>query len=306
MNNIIWQKKGIIIKPLKNCFFSKTHAMIPTPYKIEKGIYKILYSGRNKINQSYITSATIDLNKDFKIIKRDLKPILSPGKLGTFDDNGVTPSCLIQINSNELALYYIGWNPGSTTRMNIFGGLAISNDKGKTFHRWSEAPIIERNKFNQYINTAPWVIKNPNSKGFMMYYVSGIEWINKDLPRYNIKVAESNDGKYWNHKNSVCINFQNDKENALARPYVFHENNIWKMFFSYKGNAYRIGYAESNNGFDWTRHDDKINFKKSNHKFDNIMMEYASVIKFNNQYHMFYNGNNYGYEGIGYAIGSNI
>jgi len=30
-----------------------------------------------------------------------------------------------------------------------------------------------------------------------MWYVSGIEWLHSDLPKYNIKYAESKDGKIW-------------------------------------------------------------------------------------------------------------
>ena len=71
-------------------------------------------------------------------------------------------------------MYTIGFKPGGTTRMDLFGGLAISQDNGKTFSRWTEAPIIERNKKNPYINTAPWVLKIKNN--FVMYYVAGIEW----------------------------------------------------------------------------------------------------------------------------------
>ena len=37
-------------------------------------------------------------------------------------------------------------------------------------------------------------------------------------------------------------------------------------------------------------------------KFDNIMREYASIIKFEKKYLMFYNGNNFGEKGIGLAV----
>ncbi len=303
MENVIWEKKGLVIKPDKKKFFSRSHAMIPTPFKLKKGIYRIFFSGRNYKNQSHICSVTIDINKNFKIISKNSKPILSPGKLGTFDDNGVTPSCLIKLKPNTLGLFYIGWNPGSTVRMHLFGGLAISEDNGKTFKRWSEAPIIERNSYNPYLNTAPWVIKVNNK--YLMYYVSGTKWINKNLPRYNIKIAYSNDGFSWKYKNDVCINFKNRSENALARPFVFRDNNKWKMFFSSKGKNYKLGYAESNDAINWQRKDKVIKFKKSNTSFDSEMMEYFSVIKENNKYFMFYNGNNYGSEGIALAIGIN-
>ena len=301
MKNIIWKKKGLVIFPDKRKYFSKSHAMIPTPFKLDKGIYRIFFSGRNKYNQSHITSVTININKEFKIISKDKSPILSPGRLGAFDDNGVTPSCLLRLGPKKLALYYIGWNPGSTVRMHLFGGLALSSDNGKSFYRWSEAPIIERNKHNPFLNTAPWVIKK--GKDYLMYYVSGTEWKNKDLPRYNIKLAHSKDGLNWHHSNKVCIDFKDSNENALARPFVFRDGNIWKMFFSSKGKFYKPSYAESVDAINWTRKDQDVNFEKKITNFDDQMMEYFVVIKENNKYFMLYNGNDYGTEGIALAIG---
>ena len=36
--------------------------------------------------------------------------------------------------------------------------------------------------------------------------------------------------------------------------------------------------------------------------FDSQMLEYAAVIKHQDSYFMFYNGNNYGFDGIGLAV----
>ena len=295
-----WAKKGLIIAPDKNKWWAISHAMIPTPDDLGNGIFRIYYSGRNSENQSHIGWSDIDLNNSYKIISNSKEPVLRPGKLGCFDDNGVTPSCVINISNNEKALYYIGWNPGSTVRMHLFGGLAISNDNGKTFTRWSESPIIERNKNDHYLNTAPWVVKVED--GFRMYYVSGVEWKHKDLPRYNIKVAFSSNGKDWVRNGHICINFKNEDENALARPYVIKDGSIWKMWFAYKGAAYKIGYAESVDGINWDRNDSYNYFLGGESNFDSKMMEYAAIVSYKNRKYMFYNGNNYGYDGIGLAV----
>ncbi len=302
-NNIAWEKRGLLIKNNPTLDWSLSHAMIPTPEQIGEGIYKIYFSGRNKLNQSHIGWAIIDLNEPIRIIEYSDSPVLIPGRLGCFDDNGVTPSCIIDLNENEKALYYIGWNPGSTVRMHLFGGLAISVDGGKSFQRYSEAPIIERSKTDPFLNTAPFVIKI-NDNDFRMYYVSGQEWKHKDLPRYNIKIAFSNDGKQWKREGKVCIDFEDEKENALARPFVLYDKEIWKMWFAYKGDNYRIGYAESLDGIKWIRKNDFSSLLPSNdYQFDTNMTEYAAVIKYQDLYYMLYNGNNYGFDGIGLAIG---
>lgn len=184
--------------------------------------------------------------------------------------------------------------------MHLFGGLAISRDDGETFERWSRAPILERSKIDPYLNTAPWVVRDGD--GYRIYYVSGHEWVHKDLPRYNIKTAYSKDGKEWLRDGHVCIDFKDGNENALARPYVLVENGLWRMWFAYKKTDYRIGYAESRNGLNWERLDHLAGIDVSPSGFDSQMIEYAAVVKYNNRYFMFYNGNGYGYDGIGLAV----
>lgn len=297
---ITWNKYGLFIRPDTSCWWSRTHAMIPTPEDLGNGIFRVYFSGRNNDNQSHILWADVSLKEPYEIIGFSKGPILSPGRLGCFDDNGVTPSCLINLGENEKALFYIGWNPGSTVRMHLFGGLAISIDGGNTFERWSEAPILERTKTDPFLNTAPWVVKAGSE--YRIYYVSGCEWVHKDLPRYNIKVARSEDGKNWVRNGQICIDFIDSSENALARPYVIHEQGVWKMWFAHKGGHYRLGYAESEDGLNWVRRDNFVNIDVSDAGFDSDMMEYAAVVKYEGRHFMFYNGNNYGFDGIGLAV----
>jgi len=185
--------------------------------------------------------------------------------------------------------------------MHLIAGLAISRDGGKTFERLSKAPLLERTNIEPYsILTAPCVLVE--GKLWRMWYVSGVEWVNKDLPRYNIKYAESRDGINWDRKGVVCIDFKSKDENALARPCVMKENSIYKMWYSYKGESYRIGYAESKDGIIWERKDDEAGIDVSESGWDSEMIEYPFVFEHKGRKYMLYNGNDYGKEGIGYAI----
>ena len=76
------------------------------------------------------------------------------------------------------------------------------------------------------------------------------------------------------------------------------------MWFAYKGDAYQIGYAISDDGVHWTRCDEVGGMKASKKEgaFDSEMVEYACVVPHKGNYFMFYNGNNYGRDGIGLAI----
>ena len=299
---VSWIKRGLIFKST-SAYWMKSYAMVPTVEYISGSIYKIYFASRNDFNQSLIGYFVINLD-NLEILEVSKEPVLAPGKLGTFDDNGVLPSSIININGSKY-MYYIGFKPGGTTRMDLFGGLSIFKSENELV-RWSEAPIIERCKVNPYINTAPFVIEareNSTAKYFM-YYVAGCGWIHKDLPKYNIQIAFSNNGLEWKRDGKVCIDFKNDDEIALARPYVLWHDGKYHMWFSYKGEAYRIGYAISDNGIDWLRCDavgGMLNSKQEG-DFDSEMVAYACVVPHKNQFFMFYNGNNYGVEGIGLAL----
>lgn len=295
-----WQRKGLLIRPDPARWWMHTHAMVPTPYLRGEGVHRIYFSGRNDKNQSHIGWADVALEDgSATVLEISKEPVLTPGKLGTFDDNGVTPSCAIRVGK-EVFLYYIGWNPGSTTRMNIFGGLAVSTDDGDSFTRWSEAPILERSRIDPYINTAPFVVIHGNK--LRMFYVSGVGWDDPDNPRYLIKTATSNNGKCWKRDGEVAIDFSGPKEKALARPFVTVEDNYWRMWFAHKGSNYRFGYAESDDGAIWQRLDEQVGMDVATTGWDSEMVEYAAIVNTGRYRYLFYNGNNYGFDGLGYAV----
>lgn len=294
-----WEKLGLVIRPNPELWWWKSHAMVPVPELLDNGICRIYFSGRDSDNRSHIGWALLDLERPDALIETSREPILAPGDLGCFDDNGVTPSSIVTTGSRK-NLYYIGWNPGSTVRVHLFGGLAQSNDNGATFARQSRAPILERTAVDPFLNTAPYALLDEGK--WRMYYVSGVGWIHRDSPRYNIKYATSDDGIHWDRRGHVCIDFAVPEETALARPWVIKEKDRYLMWYSYKRDSYRIGYAESPDGLNWNRDDSRAGISVSGSGWDSQMVEYAAVVKYRERRYMFYNGNNYGQEGIGMAV----
>lgn len=295
-----WIKKGLIYQPSSKLSWGLTHGMVPCADKVKEDIYRIYFSGRDEMNRSHIGYIEIDIKEPQKILRTSEKPVLSVGSLGCFDDNGVTPSWIIN-HEGKKYLYYIGWNKRSTVRMGLIAGLAVSDDNGETFRRVSRAPLLERTDLEPFsLLTGPCVLIDNGL--WKMWYVSGVEWVREDLPRYNIKYAESKDGMHWKREGMVCIDFK-DGENALARPCVIKEKGIYKMWYSYKGkNNYRIGYAESADGISWVRKDEQTGIEASESGWDSEMIEYSFVFRHDKHLYMLYNGNNYGEEGIGLAI----
>ena len=114
--------------------------------------------------------------------------------------------------------------------------------------------------------------------------------------------AESNDGINWSRDGLVAIDYANDKEYAISRPSVIYENGIWKMWYSYRGDRYSIGYAESYDGKKWERLDHQVGIAVSSSGWDSEMVEYPFVFDHKGQRYMLYNGNGYGKTGFGLAV----
>jgi hypothetical protein len=138
-----------------------------------------------------------------------------------------------------------------------------------------------------------------------MWYLSCVRWeVVNEVPRhwYNIRYAESVDGINWIRDGIVCINFESKEEYAISRPSVIKDFDIYKMWYSYRGKTYRIGYAESNDGINWIRLDDQVGIDVSISGWDSEMIEYPHVFKHKNKAYMLYNGNGYGKTGFGLAV----
>ncbi len=308
----MWTKKGLVfhLKDFKSKNI-KSHASIPFALKISNNVFLIFYSSRNLKGQSipYSVRATIN-NGEIKIHLDTIQKIMDLGDLGTFDDSGVMPSCVIR-NNEYLYMYYIGWNPQVTVSYRLSIGLAISKDKGKTFERISKGPILDRDMEEPFFNTAPFVLKLGDK--WKMWYISCTEWniINgHPEPKYLIKSANSKDGIIWNRDNLISIDYD-EKAEAIGRPCILKHQNHYEMYFSYRkikdyrtviGNGYQIAKAISSDLIIWEKKYENPGLELSKHEWDSEMMEYCHVFNHEGIDYMLYNGNNFGLDGFGYAI----
>ncbi len=74
-----WRKLGLLIEPDRSQYWSRTHAMLPTPQPLGNGFFKIYYSGRDNSNRSHIGWALVDLSGAPKVLEKCARPVLSPG-----------------------------------------------------------------------------------------------------------------------------------------------------------------------------------------------------------------------------------
>lgn len=303
-----WIKQGRIItlEDIKTDWM-QSHTQLPVPYIKRDGTIRIYFTCRTE-GKSRPTFVDID-TQNMKIVNVNEKPLLELGRSGTFDDSGVMASSVIE-HDGKVYMYYIGWNQGVTVCYQNSIGLAISEDGGTSFKKYSEGPIVGRSMSDPFFVASSCVIKSKDR--WIMYYLSCTQWIkgaSKMEPVYYIKYALSNDGINWETGlNNICID---GVDEAIASPCVIKTEEKYLMWYStrktldYRNNrenSYRIGYAESQDGFNWTRKDSEVGIGVSDAGWDSEMIEYAKVIKQDDRYIMFYNGNGFGQSGIGYAI----
>jgi hypothetical protein len=167
--------------------------------------------------------------------------------------------------------------------------------------------VLFSNETDPYSTFAPYILRDDGK--WKIWYVSLIKWTEEDgklKHYYNIRYAESEDGINFKREGIVCIDFKNEFEYAIARPFVLKEKGIYKMWYSYREgkeiNTYRIGYAESEDGKKWIRLDEKINLDLSESGWDSEMIEYSYLYDFKGKRFMLYNGNSYGKTGLGLAV----
>jgi hypothetical protein len=297
-----WIKKGLLFEPKVNYGWTKTHSMLPIAQRINEDRFRIYFCSRDGKGRSQIGYFEINIFEPTNILYISPEPVINSGPLGAFDDSGATNSCIAN-HDNLLCMYYTGWSLGVTIPFYLNIGLAVSDDGGKTFHKASAAPIIDRNEIDPYLTAAPYILIEHSI--WKMWYVSGVNWkLENGKPKhyYNIKYAESMNGIDWKRDGKVCIDFKSEEEYAISRPCVIKDNDTYKMWYSFRGKNYRIGYAESKDGLHWERKDEEAGINVSESGWDSEMIEYPFVFDHKGERYMLYNGNGYGRTGIGLAF----
>jgi hypothetical protein len=291
-----WTKLGRIVPTPPPVPWAVSHAMVPFVEPTD-GAVRIYFSGRDDAGRSITGSAEFDPARPETV---EYGPaLLGPGRLGAFDDSGAMGSCLVS-HGGRRHLYYIGWSRGVSVPFYTFIGCAVST--GGEFERLSEAPVVERSPQDPYLATSPWALFEDGR--WRLWYASGVRWEARDEgPRhfYNIRYADSEDGISWHRDGRVCIDFA-EGEYALARPCVVRHDDRYRMWYSRRGDAYRIGYAESPDGLEWERKDGETGIDVSHDGWDSEMIEYPCVFQHDGGWFMLYNGNGYGATGIGLAV----
>jgi hypothetical protein len=296
-----WTKRGLLFTVPGDLDWARTHAALPIVEPLDAERARVYFSARDERSRAQIGCATINLVAADPKPNIDREPVIRLGPRGTFDDSGATGGCMVE-HAGARYLYYSGWSLAADVPFLFFVGCAISTNGGRSFEKVSRAPLLGRDDVDPYLTASPSILIEGGT--WRMWYVSGTGWSDgpRPEPNYLIRYAESTDGIEWRRTGHICIGYSYPGEHAIARPHIVKDGSVYRMWYSHRGDAYRIGFAESNDGLEWTRHDDDVGITTSPEGWDSEMVCYPWVGDVAGKRRMLYNGNGYGRTGIGQAV----
>lgn len=297
-----WIKKGLI--------FNDCHAQVPIVDTNHDGFWRIYFSKRENRGKSIPYYIDVEAGNPLNILFKSSKPILNPGDKGLFDWAGIMPTELIQVD-NKKYLYYIGWSNRLDVPYHNNIGLAISDDKGQNWFKFSDGPVFSTSyKEPGYVGTISII---EHQELFYGYYLSCRQWQEFDgkmEPMYDIKIATSVNLIDWTPINKVAVGLENN-EGGISKASILKIDSKYFLWYSVRNatdyrenkiNSYRIKCSESTDLINWKRTTELGLDVENSGDWENLMVEYPHIFEFENQIYMFYNGNGFGETGFGYAI----
>jgi hypothetical protein len=305
-----WIQQGVVFTPDGTREWSRTHAQAPSAIDL-RGRIRVYYGTRDADNRSRTSFFEVDRDDPTKLLYSHDRPVLDLGKPGTFDEDGVIASQLLEVG-DELWMYYGGVSKGGSVPYRMSIGLARSLDGGLSFSRFFDGPIVDRSPQEPYMTMAPNVLREAG--GWTMWYGSGVKWTlvsGKYEPVYVTMVAHSTDGIEWLRTGLPCIRQQFPDE-ANTRPAVLKTSTGYEMWFCHRHSqdyrdgqgSYRIGHAVSVDGQVWDRVEGDLGLEPTGAGWNASTMAYPSIVVVGGRKIMFHNGDGFGKTGIGCAVWS--
>lgn len=302
-----WKKLGLVYGPDGSLPWAMTHAMIPTPVRLNDQVIRVFVTFCDEKGIGRPGYVDVSAQDPLNVLGVSHQPLLELGKPGTFDENGLLACGVTNLGNGRMYMYYVGFELGTQIRYRLLTGLAISHDSGNTFSRFAPTPVLERSATEIYFRCGPFCIHE--KQRFRLWYVAGSEWIDldgKSMPVYDVRYAESEDGIHWPDTGEIQIAITEPDEHGFGRPCVIPKpDGGFRMFYSVRRRslgAYRLGYAESVDGRNWKRMDEKLNLDVTPDSFDSHAIMYAAPIEICGKLYVFYNGDDFGRAGFAVAL----
>jgi hypothetical protein len=311
-----WKKLGRIFDPTGHKLPNDCIEFAQSPQTLVFGDFvRVYFSTRKKdVNGKFLSHiAFVDMDKEFKTVLRiSENTVIELGALGTFDEHGIFPINPLRIGERIIA-YTCGWSRRSSVSVETSTGFAESYDDGLSFQKLGPGPVFTSSLHEPFLVGDSFVKVYENI--YHMWYIYGVRWVNypgEKFPErvYKIAHAISHDGISWERNGNQIISDRLNADECQALPTVIKIKDKYHMLFCYREatgfrednrRGYRLGYAWSTDGMDWTRDDEHVGIYVSEDGWDSSMLCYPHLFSCNGQVYLLYNGNEFGRFGFGLA-----
>lgn len=281
---------------------------------------RIYFSSRRKNRNGDLPISEVlfvDFDLEFKsIVDYSREEILSEPILGAYDEHGIFPFHPFRNSKQEFYGYLSGWSRRISIPVETSIGIAQSFDQGKTFERIGPGPVLSASSSEPFLVGDPFVIED--SGVLHMYYIAGTAWkifAKENGPQrvYKIKKATSRDGIEWKKENVNLVDDLIGPDECQALPTVVKLNDQFVMAFCFRSAygfrtepdlGYKLDFAISRDLIHWERNSSSLSLSQHPSEWDSDMKCYPNLSVSNNKLFLLYNGNNFGRDGFGLAIGN--
>lgn len=315
-SSIVWGKPKQIFRVRDHFPESFSHAQSPQIVTLSD-VYRVFFSTRQRDSDLLPISRVFwaDFDKStWEVLRVSEAPVISDGEIGTFDEHGVFPLSPFQLGS-ELYGFTSGWSRRSSVPLETAVGLVKFEDGWESAGRLGRGPVLAANFYDPHLVCDAFVARDMKVDGFRMYYISGKSWIRGSAgPEriYKIRSAFSWDLMNWETDGMQVIEDALGPDECQALPSVVDLGGARLMVFCFREalnfrensrNAYRLGGAISFDGVSWLRQDSLFDIPPSVDSWDGAMRCYPNVSIDGNKIFLLYNGNRFGHDGFGLAVG---
>lgn len=310
-----WQPLGKLFDPALQPVLGRQVTYSQSPQAIDTGdCVRIYFTCRFRDTASTFISLPAFVDFDRKLtspLEVASRPLLSPAKLGAFDEHGIFPFSPATIGG-EIHAFTTGWSRRKSVSVETGIGLVKSDDGGTTFKRTGPGPVLTASLHEPYLVADAFV--RAFNGAYHMWYIYGTRWQSyPDSPQpertYKIAHALSKDGFTWQKDEareqliSDCLG----ENECQALPSVIYHGGLYHMVFCFRETTgfrniptrgYHLGYAWSKDLKKWERNDALLNIS-SQGNWDNETMSYPNFFACDGHLYLFYCGNNFGERGFG-------
>ena len=133
-----WRKLGLVHAPTGDRPWARQYAHLPTPALRDPATVRVYFAGLDAEKFGRVGYVDVTAADPTRVIAESADPVLDLGAIGSFDDCGVVPSCVVD-EGGRRRLYYVGFQRAERCPYMLFTAPVAEGQRLP----WAQAPEWE-------------------------------------------------------------------------------------------------------------------------------------------------------------------